>query len=77
MPEKYSDEKYIAARYLLDQRDKLINQVSSISAEIQRLTKLREDTRIEARRLKSDAIAYRLGVSTSWVEKVSEGRVTR
>lgn len=77
MPEKYPDEKYIAAISLLQKREKLIAEVSKISFQIAELTRLREATRTEARRLKSAAIAYELGVSQSWIEKVSEGRVVR
>lgn len=77
MPAKYSDEKYIMVKSLLQKRERLIADVAKLSAEIDRLTKLREQTRTEARRLKSAAIAYELGVSQSWVEKVSECRVVR
>jgi hypothetical protein len=77
MPAKYSDEKYIMVKSLLQKREGLIADVAKLSAEIDRLTKLREQTRTEARRLKSAAIAYELGVSQSWVEKVSECRVVR
>lgn len=77
MPAKYSDEKYIMVKSLLQKRERLISDVAKLSAEIDRLTKLREQTRTEARRLKSAAIAYELGVSQSWVEKVSECRVVR
>jgi hypothetical protein len=77
MPIKYSDEKLIKARAMLKERDALIAEVSKISKEIARLTKLREDTRTQARRLKSAAIAYELGVTTSWVKGVAEGRLNR
>jgi len=77
MPEKYSDEKYIMAISLLQKREKLIADVAKISKEIARLTRLREQTRTEARRLKSAAIADEIGVSKSWVEKVSERRIER
>lgn len=77
MAEKYPDEKYIAAKSLLQKREGLIAEVSKLSLCIETLTKLREDTRTEARRLKSAAIAHELGVSKSWVEKISEGRVVR
>lgn len=77
MPEKYSDELYYAAKIKLDHRENLIREIRKISKEIARLTKLREETRMEARRLKSAAIAQDLGVSQSWVEKISECRVVR
>lgn len=77
MSEKYSDETYYAVKMRVDQRDHLIKEVRKISKEIARLTKLREETRTEARRLKSSAIAIDLGVSQSWVEKISECRVVR
>lgn len=77
MPEKYPDEKYIIAKSLLQKRESLIAEVSKISLQIAELIRLREKTRTEARRLKSAAIAHDLGVSKSWVEKVSEGRVIR
>jgi len=63
MPEKYSDEKYIMAKSLLQQRENLIAEVSKISFQIAELTRLREATRTQARRLKSAAIAHELGVS--------------
>lgn len=77
MAEKYPDEMYYAAKIKLDHREHLIKEVRKISKEIARLTKLRADTRTEARRLKSAAIAQDLGVSQSWVEKISECRVVR
>lgn len=77
MPEKYSDEKYIMAISLLQKREKLIAEVAKLSKEIARLTKLREQTRTEARRLKSAAIADEIGVSQSWIEKISERRIER
>jgi hypothetical protein len=77
MPEKYPDEKYIMAMSLLQKREKLIADVANISTQIEQLTKLREETRTKARRLKSAAIAHDIGVSKSWVDKVSDGRVTR
>ena len=77
MPEKYPDEKFIMAKCLIQSRENLLAEVSKISAEINRLIKLREEIRTKARRLKSAAIAHEIGVSKSWVEKVSEGRVTR
>lgn len=77
MPEKYSDEKYIMAKSLLQEREKLIAEVSNISFQIAELIILREEARTKARRLKSAAIAYELGVSQSWVEKISEGKVFR
>jgi hypothetical protein len=77
MPEKYSDEKYIMAKSLLQKREGLIADVAKLSKEIARLTRLREETRTEARRLKSIAIAGELGVSKSWIEKVSERRIER
>lgn len=77
MGEKYPDETYYAVKMRVDQRDHLIKEVRKISKEIARLTKLREETRTEARRLKSGAIAQDLGVSQSWVEKISECRVIR
>jgi len=77
MPEKYSDEKYIMAKSLLQKREGLIAEVANISFQIAELTRLREQTRTEARRLKSAAIAHEIGVSKSWVEKVSEGKVER
>ncbi len=77
MSEKYPDETYYAVKMRVDQRDHLIKEVRKISKEIARLTKLREETRTEARRLKSSAIAIDLGVSQSWVEKISECRVVR
>jgi len=77
MAEKYPDEKYYAAKTLLDKRVSLIREIRKISKEIARLTKLREETRAEARRLKSSTIAQNLGVSQSWVEKISEYRVVR
>jgi len=77
MSEKYPDEKYYAAKTLLDKRESLIKEIRKISKDISRLTKLREETRTEARRLKSSAIAQNLGVSQSWVEKISEYRVVR
>ena len=77
MPAKYSDEQYKKAMAILDKRESLIAEVAKISKEIDRLIKLREDTRTEARRLKSLAIADELGVSKSWVEKVSERRIVR
>lgn len=77
MPEKYGDDKYIMAISLLQKRDRLLDEVSKISFQIAELTRLREKTRTEARRLKSVAIAQEIGVSKSWVEKISEGRVAR
>lgn len=77
MPEKYPDEKYIMAKSLLQKRENLISEAAKISFQIAELTRLREIKRTEARRLKSAAIAHDLGVSKSWVEKVSEGRVIR
>ena len=77
MAEKYTDETYYAVKMRVDQRESLIREVRKISKEIARLTKLREETRTEARRLKSSAIAIDLGVSQSWVEKISECRVIR
>lgn len=77
MAEKYPDEMYYAAKILVDKRESLIKEIRKISKEIARLTKLREETRAEARRLKSAAIAHDLGVSQSWVEKISECRVVR
>lgn len=77
MSEKYPDETYYAVKMRVDQRDHLIKEVRKISKEIARLTRLREETRTEARRLKSSAIAIDLGVSQSWVEKISECRVVR
>lgn len=77
MAEKYPDEIYYAAKIKLDHREHLIKEVRKISKEIARLTKLREETRTEARRLKSANIASDLGVSQSWIEKISECRVVR
>ncbi len=77
MGEKYPDEKYIMAKARLQERDRLNSEVSKISFQIAELTRLRDATRTEARRLKSAAIAYEIGVSKSWVEKVSDGRVVR
>lgn len=77
MPAKYSNEQYKAARALLEKRERLIAKVAEISAAIDTLTRLREETRTEARRLKSAAIAHDLGVSQSWVEKISECRIVR
>ena len=45
--------------------------------ELSRLTKLRESKRNDARQLKSAAIALEVGVSQSWVEKISECRIER
>ncbi len=77
MAEKYPDEIYYSAKIKLDQREVLIKEIRKISKEIARLTKLREETRTEARRLKSANIARDLGVSQSWIEKISECRVVR
>ena len=77
MSKKYPDETYYEVKMRVDQRDHLIKEVRKISKEIARLTKLREETRTEARRLKSSAIAIDLGVSQSWVEKISECRAVR
>lgn len=77
MAEKYPDEIYYAAKIQIDKREALIKEVRKISKEIARLTKLREETRTEARRLKSANIARDLGVSQSWIEKISECRVVR
>lgn len=52
MPKRCPDEKCHAAKAMLDNRESLIREVRSISKEIARLTKLREETRTEARRLK-------------------------
>lgn len=77
MGEKLPDEKYIMAKALLQKRDELITEVSKISFQIAELTRLREKTRTEARRLKSAAIAHDLGVSKGWVDRVSDGRITK
>ena len=77
MPKRYPDEKYRAAKVMLDKRESLIREVRNISKEIARLTKLRESKRTDARRLKSAAIALEVGVSQSWVEKISERRIER
>lgn len=77
MPEKYSDEKYKKAFSLIKERESLIAEVAKLSGVIDSLTKLREATRTRARRLKSAAIAHELGVSQSWVEKISERRIER
>lgn len=77
MPEKYSDEQYKRAFSLIKERESLIAEVAKLSGVIDSLTKLREATRTRARRLKSAAIAHELGVSQSWVEKISERRIER
>ena len=77
MGEKHPDEKYIMAKARLQERDELIAEVSRISFQIAELTRLREQTRTKARRLKCAAIAYELGVSQNWVERVSDGRITK
>ena len=77
MPEKYSDEQYKRAFALIKERESLIAEVAKLSGVIDSLTKLREATRTRARRLKSAAIAHELGVSQSWVEKISERRIER
>lgn len=77
MPEKYSDEQYKRAFALIKERDSLIADVAKLSGVIDQLTKIREETRTRARRLKSAAIAHELGVSQRWVEKISERRIKR
>lgn len=77
MPKKYSDDQYRKAIDKIKEREKLIKRVSEISRHIEWLTMLREETRTNARRLKSAAIAHDLGVSQSWVEKISERRIER
>lgn len=74
---RYSDEQYKKAASLIKERESLISEVAKLSGIIDELTKLREQTRTRARRLKSAAIAYEMGVSQSWVEKISERRIVR
>jgi hypothetical protein len=74
---RYSDEQYKRATALLKERDSLIADVARLSGVIDELTKLRETTRTRARRLKSAAIAHEIGVTQSWVEKLSEKRIVR
>lgn len=74
---RYSDEQYKKASALLRERESLIADVAQLSGVIDALTKLREATRTRARRLKSAAIAYDLGVSKTWVDKISEGKILR
>ena len=77
MPIKYSDETYKEVFEKIKERDSLIAEVAKLSKIIADLTKLREQTRTRARRLKSSTIAADLGVSQSWVEKISERRINR
>lgn len=77
MPKKYSDDQYRKALDKIKEREKLIKRVAEISRQIEFLNTLREETRTNARRLKSAAIAHELGVSQSWVEKISERRIER
>ena len=77
MPEKYSDEKYKIVLSRLQEREKLIKSVANISRQIADLMALRDEARTAARRLKSAAIAWEVGVSQSWVEKISERKIKR
>lgn len=73
----YDDEKYFAAKELVDKREGFIKEIRKISKEIERLTKLRQEIRQEARKLSSEKISQKLEVSQNWVERISECRVVR
>jgi hypothetical protein len=72
-----SDDQFIAAVEIIKRRESLLQSVADISAEIRRLTLLREDKRQEARNITNFVIADCVGLTKGIVDNISRNKYKR
>jgi hypothetical protein len=72
-----SDDQFIAAVEMIKSRESLLKSVADISAEIHRLTILREEKRQEARRITNFVIADCIGLTKGIVDNISRSKYKR
>ena len=72
-----SDDQFIAAVEMIKCRESLLQSVADISAEIHRLTILRDDKRQEARNITNFVIADCVGLTKGIVDNISRNKYKR